>query len=87
MTRTCTNPPPSNGGKNCSELGQAMKNVSCNEQKCRKFEFLNLFPGFECDIERMKKQTISFKFYDRKVMLSTNAPRSSTQPTNVDGDF
>ena len=55
LTRTCTNPPPSNGGKNCSELGQAMKNVSCNEQKCGKFEFLNLFPGFECDIERMKK--------------------------------
>ena len=55
LTRTCTNPPPSNGGKNCSELGQAMKNVSCNEQACRKFEFLNLFPGYECDIERMKK--------------------------------
>ena len=55
LTRTCTNPLPSNGGKNCSELGQAMKNVSCNEQKCRKFELLNLFPGFECDIERMKK--------------------------------
>ena len=55
LTRTCTNPPPSNGGKNCSELGQAMKNVSCNEHKCRKFEFLNLFPGYECDIKRMKK--------------------------------
>ena len=37
--RTCTNPPPSNGGKNCSELGlgPANKTASCNEQECRKF--------------------------------------------------
>ncbi|XP_078353505.1 matrilin-1-like isoform X1 [Oculina patagonica] len=34
LTRTCTNPPPSNGGRNCSELGPAEKTVSCNEQKC-----------------------------------------------------
>ena len=35
--RTCTNPPPSNGGKNCDDLGTAMKLVPCNEQECRKF--------------------------------------------------
>ncbi|XP_078354720.1 uncharacterized protein LOC144639299 isoform X1 [Oculina patagonica] len=34
LTRTCTNPPPSNGGKDCSELGPAKKTVSCNEEEC-----------------------------------------------------
>ena len=47
FTRTCTNPPPANGGKNCDELGPAIKNVSCNKQECRKFELLNLFPGYD----------------------------------------
>ena len=36
LTRACTNPPPANGGKDCSELGPATKDVSCNEQECRK---------------------------------------------------
>lgn len=35
FTRTCTNPPPSNDGKDCSELGPVKKTVSCNEQECR----------------------------------------------------
>ena len=45
--RTCTNPPPTNGGKNCSELGlgPANKTASCNEQECRKF-FLVSFGSF-----------------------------------------
>ena len=38
LTRTCTNPPPSNGGKNCSHLGPAEEMASCNEQACRKLE-------------------------------------------------
>ena len=65
FTRTCTNPPPSNGGKNCSELGQAMKNVPCNGQECRKFEFFTLYPGYDEDIETMKKYTVNLRFYDR----------------------
>ena len=36
LTRTCTNPPPYNGGKDCSELGPAEKTLACNEQECRK---------------------------------------------------
>ena len=36
LTRTCTNPPPSNGGKDCNELGPAEKTLACNEQECRK---------------------------------------------------
>ena len=36
FTRTCTNPPPSNGGKNCNDLGPADKNETCNKQECRK---------------------------------------------------
>jgi len=34
LTRTCTNPPPSNGGKDCSGLGLTEKTISCNEQEC-----------------------------------------------------
>ena len=37
LTRTCTNPLPSNGGKDCSLLGPPEKTVPCNEQKCCKF--------------------------------------------------
>ena len=37
FTRTCTNPPPSNGGKDCSELGQDEKTEECNTQACRKY--------------------------------------------------
>ena len=39
LTRTCTNPPPANNGKDCSELGPATKDVSCNEMGCRKLLF------------------------------------------------
>ena len=42
LTRTCTNPPPANNGKDCSELGPATKDVSCNEQECRKLTFFSL---------------------------------------------
>ena len=34
--RTCTSPPPTKGGKDCSELGPNYKIVFCNEQKCGK---------------------------------------------------
>jgi len=32
--RTCTNPPPANGGKNCSRLGPDSSTSECNKQKC-----------------------------------------------------
>ena len=38
-TRTCTNPPPSNGGKDCSDLGPAQQTEKCNQQACRKLKF------------------------------------------------
>ena len=57
FTRTCTNPPPANGGKNCSELGPANKTASCNEQGCRKS--LALFPAYDfSDQERAKSRII-----------------------------
>ena len=57
FTRTCTNPPPANGGKNCSELGPANKTGSCNEQGCRKS--LGLFHGYDfSDQERAKSRNI-----------------------------
>ena len=34
LKRTCTNPPPSNGGKDCSELGPESTTRECNNQKC-----------------------------------------------------
>ena len=34
LARTCTNPPPSNGGRDCARLAPAAKNVSCNQQSC-----------------------------------------------------
>ncbi|CAH3133316.1 unnamed protein product [Pocillopora meandrina] len=37
LTRTCTNPTPFNGGKDCSELGPAKKTVKCNEGLCREY--------------------------------------------------
>ena len=57
FTRTCTNPPPANGGKNCSELGPANKTASCNEQGCRKS--LGLFTGYDfSDQERAKSRNV-----------------------------
>ena len=32
--RTCTNPPPSAGGKNCSGLGPSSSSRECNNQDC-----------------------------------------------------
>ena len=42
-TRTCTSPPPSFGGKDCSDLGPYQKREPCNEEACRKLEFYLLF--------------------------------------------
>ena len=32
--RTCTNPPPANGGKDCSGLGPDSTTSECNNQDC-----------------------------------------------------
>ena len=32
--RTCTNPPPANGGEDCSVLGPVTSTMECNTQKC-----------------------------------------------------
>ena len=32
--RTCTNPPPPNGGENCSGLGSDSSTRECNNQEC-----------------------------------------------------
>jgi len=32
--RTCTNPPPSNGGNDCSKLGSAVETKECNTKLC-----------------------------------------------------
>ena len=56
FTRTCTNPPPANSGKNCSELGPANKTAACNEQGCRKS--LGLFPFYYFSGQERAKSTI-----------------------------
>lgn len=33
-SRSCTNPPPSAGGKDCSELGPEKETGECNNQGC-----------------------------------------------------
>ena len=42
LTRTCTNPPPSNGGRNCARLGAAKKEEECNTKECRNISFHNI---------------------------------------------
>ena len=32
--RSCTNPPPAHGGKNCRSLGPSMESTACSTQKC-----------------------------------------------------
>ena len=34
QTRSCTNPPPANGGTDCSRLGKATKTKRCNIRSC-----------------------------------------------------
>ena len=40
-TRTCTNPPPSGGGKNCKGKDNQTKN--CNRRKCPGMEIINFY--------------------------------------------
>ena len=39
--RTCTNPPPVAGGKDCSDLGASIQTRECNNQKCPGKLFIN----------------------------------------------
>ena len=46
--RTCTNPPPANGGEDCSVLGPDTSTMECNIQECpgkmeNYFPFLTLY--------------------------------------------
>lgn len=45
--RSCSNPPPQNGGKDCSQLGNAQETKRCNKSKKKRCKgwFLPLFEG------------------------------------------
>ena len=64
-TRTCTNPPPSDGGATCIEqnLGPAEMTQECNTQKCRKYS------STELDL----KGTIKcIRAWDKSTLLTAN---------------
>ena len=42
--RTCTNPPPQNGGMDCQHLGPARESQKCNTQSCSKFRIVRVAP-------------------------------------------
>lgn len=37
--RSCNSPEPTNGGKDCSDLGPAMESEACNSFPCRMLDF------------------------------------------------
>lgn len=42
-TRTCTGPPPENGGRSCDSLGPDIETQECNTEECRKNLVLYFF--------------------------------------------
>ena len=38
--RSCTNPSPSGGGKDCTSLGESEELAKCNEQACKNSKYL-----------------------------------------------
>ena len=42
--RTCTNPPPQNGGMDCQHLGPTRESQKCNTQSCSKFRIVRVAP-------------------------------------------
>ncbi|XP_073254914.1 vitrin-like [Porites lutea] len=63
LTRSCTNPPPANGGKNCNELGPANMTASCNEQECSP----PCIAGLDIGIVLDKSQSINKKNLERVI--------------------
>lgn len=65
--RFCTNPPPTIGGKDCSELGPDHEKTSCQLVDCRgELEILSSYKYFT-HIDRLHKgRRIGIKKYMRK---------------------
>ncbi|KAM7424852.1 hypothetical protein ABFA07_023642 [Porites harrisoni] len=63
LTRSCTNPPPANGGKNCDELGPTNMTDSCNEQECPP----PCIAGLDIGIVLDKSQSINKKNLERVI--------------------
>lgn len=65
--RTCTNPPPANGGKDCSILGSDTSTMECNIHECpgKMENHLSLFLicySYSCQNNYQGLPTLNFKF-------------------------
>ena len=48
-TRECTNPAPSNGGKDCNLLGAAFESRNCSSNPCPSKSLFNIVPWSNFD--------------------------------------
>lgn len=71
--RTCTNPPPSNGGEDCSGLGPASTTRECNNQECQS-KINRLYSHFWslklCCMEKVRHSKLDAKQHDDLKSLS-----------------
>lgn len=63
-SRSCTSPPPSPGGKDCSQLGPEKQNEDCNEGGCPGI-LMKLFISYanKRNIDQEEKERLSYSLH------------------------